>query len=233
MSSGKNGALPDASSAAHAGLGSIHVKAASQGYSLDRDADLLTGERHLARALALDPTNTAARFWRGLALERRWRFDEALAEYDLIIATNTNVARAMGARGTVMLETDRLEEAIAASREALRISPLDGGRATWIWQIGVATRRLGREEEALPHFIRAASLAPLHEGFWAHLIATYALVGRQAEAAATLREGLARWPGLTIAHFRRRASDWSPYPGYQAGYERYLEGLRLAGMPEE
>lgn len=226
-------ALDESSTAAHTALGGILVVTAFDGHSADREADLAEAERHLALALALNPQNSMAHYWRGLALRLRWRFDEALAEYDLLVAVNRNVARAIGARGGVMLVTDRLEQAIAESREAIRISPNDPGLASWLAQIGSATRRLGREEEALGHYIRAASLDPTDDSFLGSLASLYALLGRDAEAAAALREWRQRRPGLTVDMLRRAGHLRSPYPGWRAGLERYLEGLRLAGMPEE
>jgi hypothetical protein len=65
------------------------------------------------------------------------------------------------------------------------------------------------------------------------LIANYALLGRTAEAETSLREWQDGRPRLTIGYFRRLGRLWSPYPGWNAGRERFLEGLRLAGMPEE
>src|SRR4051812_24087342 len=111
-----------------------------------------------------------------------------------MIAMNRKVARAIGARGAVMLATDRFGQAIAESREAIRISPKDPGLATWLFQIGSATRRLGREEEALGYYIRAVSLDSSEEVFLASLVASYALLGRNTEAAASLREWRERRP---------------------------------------
>ena len=132
-----------------------------------------------------------------------------------------------------MLATDRFEQAIVEAREAIRISPDDPSLSTWLFLIGGATRRLGREDEALGYFIRAANLAPTEEGFRAAVVSTYALLGRHAEAAASLREWHERRPEVTVGFFRRLTAFQSPYPGYQAGVERFLEGLRLAGLPEE
>ncbi len=60
-------ALDEKSSAAQTSLGGVLVMIASNGFSADREADLAAGERHLARALALNPQNSMAHFWRGLA----------------------------------------------------------------------------------------------------------------------------------------------------------------------
>jgi TolB-like protein len=98
-------ALDENSSAAQTSLGGVLVVTAFDGHSADREADLAAGERHLARALALNPQNGSAHHWRALALRLRWRFDEALAEYDLLIAMNKRVPQAIGGRGAVMLAT--------------------------------------------------------------------------------------------------------------------------------
>ena len=226
-------ALDEGYADAHAALGGTYIAALNSDYSQDREADLVAAERHLWRALVLDEHNLRAHFWRGVALQFRWRFEEALAEFDLVIAAERGNARAIAARGFVLVATDRFEEAITAFRDAMRVSPLDPSIHRWTWMLGGAIRRLGREEEALPYFIRAASMRPTDQQYRASLVSLYGVLGRSAEAAASLREWRERQPELTVAYFRRQNAGISPYPLWQSTFERFLEGLRLAGMPEE
>jgi tetratricopeptide (TPR) repeat protein len=116
-------------------------------------------------------------------------------------------------------------------REALRLSPRDAWVFLWLAFAGTAEFSLGRDEEAvawlrdsleanrnfrLTHFYLAAALAHL---------------GRLEEARAAVSAGLAIGPGFTVS--RVRASSVSDNPTYLARRERFIDGVRKAGLPEE
>jgi len=58
-----------------------------------------------------------------------------------------------------------------------------------------------------------------------------ALVGELDEARATAQTGLALNPIFTIRRYRTNSP--SNHPVYLAERERVIEGMRLAGVPEE
>lgn len=129
--------------------------------------------------------------------------------------------------------TDRPAEAVAAINEARRISPGDLNFGVWFRVLGHANLMLGRDEEALGHYMRAFAARPTYLGHQVALISTYALLGRAEEAQTLLRDLRARRPELTVSDLRRRWAVWSPYPGYNRLLDRRAEGLRLAGLPKE
>jgi hypothetical protein len=51
------------------------------------------------------------------------------------------------------------------------------------------------------------------------------------QARAAVQAGLALDPSFTIRRYRD-ISAWSDNPTYRAGRERFIEGMRLAGVPE-
>ena len=225
-------ALDDSNADAHAALGGTYIDAA-QYRTGDWEADLAAGERELARAIAIDPRHVAAHYWRGIALGLRWRFEEALLEFSPVVASNREAGRGLGRRGQIWLWMGRPAEAVADLEEAKRLSPREPNLASWNTRLGVASLMLGREEEALAHFMHAVAVSHGDDGMTLNLGSTYALLGRVEEARATLAELRARRPEVTIGYLRPLYMASSPDPLWRATSERRLEGLRLAGLPEE
>ena len=123
------------------------------------------------------------------------------------------------------------EETEANVREALRLSPRDPHVFYWLLFVGVANSLLGRHDEAiawLRRSIEANRNNPMSHFF---LAAASALLGRSEEARTAARAGLALNPQFTISRFR--ASLWMDTPTYPDGRERIVNGLRMAGIPEQ
>ena len=227
-------ALDENSAIAHAGLASAIYDPVTFAWSKDPEADTRLAEAHVMRALAIDRDHAWARRVRGMILERRWRFEEALAEFDRVIAFDPSSVAARVRRGYVKLKTDRPAEAIADISEALRISPRDWNLDTFHHFLASAFLMLGRDEEALEHFLKARAANPLLPRHLFNLASGYALTGRDEEARATLEEHRRVSPVPGSARMARRS--WYPdsdYPLYRATRERQIEALRTVGMPEE
>jgi tetratricopeptide (TPR) repeat protein len=225
--------LDEGSARAHALLAQVLVDRIYLGWSRDRTAELERAERHLARALAIDDRNILAHYKRGGAQALRWRFDEAIVEFDTVIALSPNLPDAYGSRGATKVLMDKPAEAIADLTEAMRISPRDRTLGFWFHCLGQASLMLGRDEEALGHFMHSAVLSPSVPAYQLFLGAAYGLAGRKDEARAALRELRERYPQTTIANLRPNWTAYSPCPLWRAMRERLLEGLRLAGVPDE
>ena len=128
----------------------------------------------------------------------------------------------------------RAEETEAHISEALRLSPRDtmayslddysGHREEPPRPLGASGRRGfdGRsrptEISRIPHFVLAAALAQL---------------GRLDEARSAVRAGLALNPSFTISRARANWTAMSDDPTYLAQNERFYEGMRKAGVPEQ
>ena len=89
---------------------------------------------------------------------------------------------------------------------------------------------LGKEEEAiawLRQSIETNRNYPISHFF---LAAALARLGRLLEARSEARTGLTINPAFTISRFRASAP---PEPFAVDDWERYVDGLRKAGVPEE
>lgn len=96
--------------------------------------------------------------------------------------------------------------------------------------MGWAKLYLGNEHEAvawLRRSIETNSNNPLSHFL---LAAALARLGQLPEARSEVHAGLAIAPRSTISRFRGMMSD---NPAAVAGLERAIDGLRLAGLPEE
>ena len=116
---------------------------------------------------------------------------------DTVAKWPTN-ARAQGNLGRAYLLLGRPEEAIAASREELRVDPSYRGAGRG--NIGRALTELGRPTEALPYFDEGLRLEPddvdLHNNYGIALAA----LGRWTEAIAQYEEVLRLQPDFANAH---------------------------------
>jgi hypothetical protein len=81
--------------------------------------------------------------------------------------------------------------------------------------------------------MRAVAASHGRDGTTLSLGSAFPLLGRTEEARATLAELRARRPEVTVGHLRPLYMAHSPDPLWRATSERRLEGLRLAGLPEE
>jgi tetratricopeptide (TPR) repeat protein len=117
--------------------------------------------------------------------------------------------------------------------EALRLSPRDTMAYLWMTTAGMAKNHLGLYDQAVPWFRRAieANRNFPHPHFV--LGVALALLGRLDEARSSVRAGLALNPSLTISRARANWTAMSDDPSHLAQLERLLEGLHMAGAPEQ
>jgi tetratricopeptide (TPR) repeat protein len=172
---------------------------------------------------------------KGGVLRVQGRYDEALREYETVIALNRNWVAAYNHIGQCKLFTGSIEEVIPFAEEAIRLSPHDYNICDFYQRIGLVHLLQSRTDEAIIWLERARSANPALAYFHAQLAAAYALHGESERAAAELAEArkLSR-DGRYSSISRLKASQYFGVPKIRALFEAtYFSGLRLAGMPEE
>jgi adenylate cyclase len=200
-------------------------------------ADIKRAEGLAAQALATSPRSPLAHLAKGQVLRAQRRFEEAVPEYETVLASNRNSPFALAALGECKLWTGSFDEAILLQEQAIRLSPRDPIIGAFYLRIGEAHLLRSRTDEAIPWLEKARSANPGIAGYHAWPAAAYALKGDTERAAAELAEA------------RRLKSDgrFSSIASLKAGgvfgglktqvralFEAtYFAGLRLAGMPEE
>jgi len=157
----------------------------------------------------------------GYALLYRRRHDEALAEYTHAIALNPNDSDIIAEYADALVYMGQPMKSVELLEKAMRLNPY---YPDWyLWYLADAYDSLGQYSDVIATVQRMEDPS---EG--RRLLAiSYAHLGMMHEARAAAAEVLRLHPGFTISQWRHR-------PPFREGvaYERYLEGLRKAGLPE-
>src|ERR1700736_5671090 len=95
------------------------------GMSNSRFADLARAQGLIEKALATSPRSTLAHNAKGQLLRAEGRCNEAIPEYEMVIASNRNSAGAFFALGVCKLMNGSIEEAIPLEEQSIRLSPRD------------------------------------------------------------------------------------------------------------
>jgi TolB-like protein len=198
-------------------------------------ADIVRAEYLAERALAASPRSPLAHFAKAQVLRAQHRYDEAIPEYETVIALNRNWANASSHLGWCKFMTGSIGELIPAQEQAIRLSPRDPQIGLFYGRIGCVHLLQSRNEEAIIWYEKARNATPAHPSFRTFLASAYALMGETERAAAELAEAR-RLVGddrySTIARLRT-VGFWGA-PKIRAWVETtYFAGLRKAGVPEE
>jgi TolB-like protein len=199
------------------------------------ETDILRAESLTERALATSPRSPPAHFAKGQVLRAQHRYDEAIPEYETVIALNRNWAHAYSHLGWCRFMTGLIEELIPAQEQAIRLSPRDPQIGLFYSRIGSGHLLRSHTDEAIIWYEKARNATPAHPEFRTFLAAVYALKGDAERAAGELAEAR-RLVGddrySSIARFRA-ISSWG-VPEVRALVEStYFTGLCKAGVPEE
>jgi adenylate cyclase len=190
--------------------------------------------------LAASSRSPDAHYARAQVLRAQGRCEEAISEYETVIAVDRNRVNALSQLAHCKILTGSPEEAIRLVEQAIRLSPRDPFIATWYGRIGTVRLLQSRIDEAIVWFERARNNNPGHPARHAPLASAYGLKGDLDRAAAELAEArrlssddryssIAR---LEAAGYTGTGS-WG-VPKVRALFEAtYFDGLRKAGMPEE
>jgi len=193
---------------------------------LSREPELLGPALEAAqRAVALDdslPLAHARLSWVYLA---RRDHEAAIAEGRRAIALDPNDAENHAQLGNILNWAGKPEEAIGFIEKAMRLNPLYP--FNYSFYLGHARFLLGQHEEAIALMNRALTRAGAFLPLRLHLAVLYQESGRQEEAQAQVTQALKTFAWASIEDTRQR----SLYKG--ALLERFLDGLRKAGMPEQ
>jgi adenylate cyclase len=197
-------------------------------------ADIVRAEGLAERALAASPRSSLAHFARGQVLRAQDRFDEAIPEYETVIALNRNWANAYSHLGWCKFVTGSMEELIPAQEQAIRLSPRDPQIGLFYFRIGVAHLLQSHTDEAIVWYEKARNATPAHPIFRTCLASAYALKGEIDRAAAELVEarGLVGDDRYSTIARLQAVGSWG-VPKISALVEAtYFAGLRRAGVPE-
>jgi adenylate cyclase len=206
-------------------LGATHFMDIRIGSSKSPKESLKRAFEFVRKAIALDDSQPIAHSILSFLYVMTRQHDKGLAESELAIALAPNSADAHNFMGLALTFAGRHEEAVLHSEQSLRLNPMPPG---WYFRnLGLAYFGAGQYEEAIVAHKKALQLAP--KDIVAHRLLTsaYSWAGRLDEARAQAEEIIRIDPKFSV----EQQAKMSLYKN-QADRERWLDGLRKAGLPE-
>jgi TolB-like protein/class 3 adenylate cyclase len=217
-------------------LASALMSRVMSGMAVSAAADIVRAEGLVGQALTASPRSGLAHFAKGQVLRAQRRFEEAIPEYEMVIASNRNVVGALHPLGQCKLFAGSIEETIPLEEQAIRLSPRDPELlGVWYSQIGLVHLLQSRTEDAIVWFERARSANPERPDIRANLAAACALKGDCERAAVELLEArrLSADDRYTSVARLKAVGYWG-VPKIRALFDAtYFAALRKAGMAEE
>ena len=197
----------------------------------DRATRLVSAEAALNKALSLDPESAIPHLLLGVVQMHTNRASQGVRSCERALELDRNLAGAHAQIGNGKLHLGQAQDTEAHVQEALRLSPRDMHVYLWCLFAGLAKFHLGNEEEAVAWLRRSIETNRSFPSSYFVLAAALARLGRLSEARSEAQAGLAINPTFTISRFRSGVSIDDPTA--IAEQERYIDGLRKAGVPEE
>lgn len=182
-------------------------------HALDRALDLAH------EAIRVDSTDARGYGELGFVHLYRKEHDAAINAYRRAIALNPNDADVLSDMGDALVHSKHSEEAITLIGRAMRLNPYYPDQ--YLWHLGGAYFDLKQYDETINTIMKMQNPA---EGRRL-LAASYALLGRTAEAREQAGKILAARPDFTAAKWAAVQPD-----KYPEDTEHLAEGLRKAGL---
>ena len=178
-------------------------------------------------AVSSDDKDPFAHFALGRTQTLQGDFETAIAELEQAIDLNPNLALAYYGLGFALTWSGRAREALPHFHKAIRQSPHDPALWTFETMTGFAHLHLGEYVEAV-EWLRKGARHP-NSIFWPNLNLVVAFVEQEEwdKAVAAMDAELELQPDLSVTAVA--AMLGSLHPDWK---DRYLDGLRKAGLPE-
>ena len=174
------------------------------------------------RAVEIDPSDAGAHATLGYVLAMRGDFGPSEAEFDTALRLNPGDADILAEYSGWASTFGHPEHGAEAADHAIRLNP---NYQVWQgFQFSWAYFSVGQFEDAL-RILERLPKEKYQPFAWVMLAASYAALGREPQAKATVADMLAKNPDLTIEGFLG-APDWS-----DADRVRFIGPMRAAGFP--
>jgi tetratricopeptide (TPR) repeat protein len=210
----------------------------SHNLSPDPKGDLERGDELVSKVLTLDPTFAYGHVFRAEILRDQGRFEEANAEAERALDLDPTAVDAYAQLAFNDHELGQFEKSLENLDKAIRLSPHDPSLHYWYASKAGAHFALKQYEQAIEWARRAIAIDPTFLQSHPALIASLGWTGRQAEAHEAIQRYLALFPTgpRTIAAwkaFKAQKTNSDSAPRVLELWDRLIEGLRKAGLPEE
>ncbi|MCP5085731.1 MAG: adenylate/guanylate cyclase domain-containing protein [Rhodobacteraceae bacterium] len=213
---------------AHAYRSYVYYQRVMMAWTKDRKETLDLGMEAARKALANDKRDAVAYFAIGRIHMMQGSLDDSIAALQASVNLNPSFAQAHHGLGFALCLAGRFEEAKKANAMCERLSPRD----PIIWgslTVQTLTRILAKEYEEAVEWALKTQQCPEAAGYWPHAVmaAPLAHLGRIEEAKKEVQKLLALVPDMTLSDLADTYATKHP-----DGLKPYLDGLRMAGLPE-
>jgi TolB-like protein len=212
------------------GLAGVLQERVTQFASKDPSADTARADELINAALALQPDNSWAHDIKAWLFFAKHQFGSATAEAETAFAEDRNNADAYAAAGFFKLFLGHSEEGFANVEKALRLSPRDPGVPFWQFFMCHLHAHLTQWEQAIEWCNKSTASDPTNFFPLVDLAAANAWLGHDKEAKEAAAQLQKVYPGFTVQTWA--GHHFSDDPTFDAQFQRILEGLRKAGVPE-
>jgi TolB-like protein/class 3 adenylate cyclase len=214
-------------------LAVCHTNDALFGWTERTPEDIYADAERAARhAIEIEPNHEMGHRALGQVQFVIGRHEDAVRELELADRLCPGDARTLGLLGATLAYSgaDHSERAIEQLQRAMSLSPRDH-TSVW-WHSGMAAAEFTCEhyEEAIEWAHKSLQINPMHPSPNRFLVSSLALTGDLDGARSALADMNNRIPGITIKGIRQSLSSVFKQ---RSDFDRYMEGLRWAGMPEE
>lgn len=183
--------------------------------------------RAARRAVALDPDDAAAHCAMGKARIVRREHALAVPDLQLAIDLNPSLAWAHYGLGAAAVFSGRADEAIVHLERAIHLSPRDQHMGSFMVRLAEALLVSRNYAGAVTWARKALQQQGFQWSRYSALLAALGFLGETEEARRALTECLAQRPDFSVSLVR----DGHLFTD-QPAMALYLEGLRLAGVPD-
>ena len=212
------------------GLAGVLQERVVQFASKDPSADITRADELINTALAVQPDNSWAHGIKAWLFFAKRQFGPATAEAETAIAEDRNNADAYAAASFFKLFLGHSEEGFAGVDKALRLSPRDPGVPFWQFEMCHLHSHLAQWELAIEWCNKSTAGDPTNFFPLVDLAAANAWLGHDKEAKEAVAQLQKVYPGFTVQTWA--GHHFSDDPTFDAQFQRIVEGLRKAGLPE-
>ena len=212
------------------GLASVLQTRVTNLASKDPEADIARADQLVNAALALQPDNSLAHDTKGWLFFAKRQFGPATAEAETAIAEDRNNADAYAAASFFKMFLGHSEDGFAGVETALRLSPRDPSVHFWQFFMCHLHTHLAQWEEAIEWCGKSIAGDPTDFFPLVDLAAANAWLGHDKEAKEAAAQLQKVYPGFTVQTWA--GIHWTDDPTFNAQYQRIVDGLRKAGLPE-
>ena len=209
----------------YVGLTFVYINGYRWGWGdLGREESLAEARKSAQMALELAPNFYESHNAMGYVHAQEGELGRAIARFETALSLNPNSTAAMSNLAEVLGYYGRAEEAEEVQVRAMRLDPL---HPDWMkWNLAWIQWMSGKCDEALKTMHTMSQIIPLAYRSLANI---HVCLDQQPQAEEAIAQLVQHYPGYSIKDVRN-----NPNGKYKnrPDFERYVNGLRKAGLPE-